>query len=109
VCWLVILTWLLLLLLLLCSCAGLPLQLPQFLWQAINIIAAAKEPLLQAPLCATVSLIKSVVRVVTHDDCVNAVGIKWEWAADTLQQLLNCAIATGLLQALPRGTAARAS
>jgi hypothetical protein len=85
------------------------IQLPQFLWQAVNIIAAAEEPLLHVPLCATVSLMKSLVRVLTHDDSVNSLGIQWSWAADTLQQLLNCAVAVGLLQALPLGTESKAS
>jgi hypothetical protein len=99
---------LLLLLLLLCSSTGLPMQLPDFLWQSVNIIAAAEQPLLRLPLCAAVRLIKAVVRVCTHVDCANALGIKWSWAADTLQQLLNFAVAAGLVRALPLGTTAEA-
>jgi hypothetical protein len=93
----------------LCSFAGLPIRLPDFLWQSVNIIAAAEQPLLRLPLCAAVRLIRVLVLVFTHVDCETAYGIKWSWAADALQQLLNCAVAAGLMQALPLGTAAKAS
>jgi hypothetical protein len=89
-------------------CAGLLIQLPDFLWQSVNIFAAAEQPLLRLPLCAALRLIKALLRVFTQVDCSSALGIAWSWAADMLQQLLNCAVAAGLMRALPQGTTAKA-
>jgi hypothetical protein len=88
--------------------AGLPIQLPEFLWRRVTLTAAAKQLLLCLPLCAVARLIRAIVRVVTHVDCADAIGVKWSWAADVVQQLLNYAVAAGLMRALPSGTTAKA-
>jgi hypothetical protein len=46
---------------------------------------------------------------VTDDAFISQEGINWSWAAELLQQLLNCAVAAGLLPALPGGSASAAA
>jgi hypothetical protein len=88
--------------------AGVPAQLPGFLWQAVKDITAAKQPLQLRPLQAAVRLVNTVVAVLDdkHDA---ALSIDWSWAAETVQDLLNCAVAVGLMWSLPGGTTGAAA
>jgi hypothetical protein len=109
---------LLLLLLLLLLHTALPQQLPTFLWETAAVVAngtplprslpAITQHLRSLPLSQATSLVRAVMYTLAHPRCISAHPMNWQWADQMLQQLLKCAMAAGLLRALPEGCLAAA-
>uniref|UniRef100_A0A383WH82 Uncharacterized protein n=1 Tax=Tetradesmus obliquus TaxID=3088 RepID=A0A383WH82_TETOB len=95
----------------------LPQLLPEYIGQSVRGHAAAalshcgqlSRQLCSPTLAATVGLSRYTAAILTHDSFASVAGIDWEWAAELLQQLLSCAVAAGLMRALPGGSLAEAA
>ncbi|WIA32490.1 hypothetical protein OEZ86_003308 [Tetradesmus obliquus] len=53
---------------------GLPLQLPAFLLQSVNLLAAAGQPVVCSPLRTAMRVVEAFIRALTHEHCVAALG-----------------------------------
>jgi hypothetical protein len=60
-------------------------------------------------MLSTIKLSTLIAAAVTDDEFISAEGMSWPWAVKLLQQLLNYAVAAGLLPALPGGSASAAA
>jgi hypothetical protein len=91
---------------------GLVQQLPEFLRQLRSLIIAAKQSLVSTPMCEIIHLIQTAVAVMTHPNCTissSHCGIGGAWAAESLQRMLSCAVAAGLMRHLSGGSVDRAA
>jgi hypothetical protein len=75
----------------------------------MQILAEAQQPLTAGPLPGTIGLVKLVNNAITHESYASVHGIQWKWQADILQQLLDFAVAAGLMRALPGDGASSAA
>jgi hypothetical protein len=74
----------------------------------VQFLAAAGQPLGSQALLLTTKLSRLTAAILTAESFASQFGLNWSWAAELLQQLLNFAVAAGLLQALPSGSVADA-
>jgi hypothetical protein len=83
------------------TAAELPQRLPGFLWQSVQFTAASGQPVLSRPVVSTVTMFKPMVQLLCSLDFTAVHNINWAWAETTMQQLLKCAVAAGVMTALP--------
>jgi hypothetical protein len=57
------------------AAAGLPQQLPSFLRHSIQLIADAQQPLTTGALVATISFVRLVNQIKTHDSYAAVHGV----------------------------------
>jgi hypothetical protein len=91
------------------AAADLPQHLPCFLWQSVQLIAASGQPVISRPLVSSVHLLQSMVLLLSSDEYVRGHSIDWAWAETVVQQLLKCAVAAGVMKALPGSSTAAAA
>uniref|UniRef100_A0A383VEM1 MYND-type domain-containing protein n=1 Tax=Tetradesmus obliquus TaxID=3088 RepID=A0A383VEM1_TETOB len=89
--------------------AGLPQILFGVIWHCGLILAAARQPLCCPAVGEAVRLGRWTPAIVTDESYKTSAGVDWPWAAELLQQLLNYAVAAGLMRALPGGSVAAAA